>query len=451
MRLLIRSGHLWCGDAAGTEIGGASVLAEDGVITRIGTENRDWPNVDEVLDATECVVVPGLVNTHHHLFQTLTRAFTPALGCDLFGWLRVLYPVWAQLDEESAYLSAWVGLAELLLSGCTTTSDHLYVHPWGRTGLIDAEISAAVELGIRFHPTRGSMSLGADHGGLPPMTVVQEEDEILDDCQRLIERYHDPSEGSMIRIALAPCSLFSVTTQLMRRSVELAEQLDVRLHTHLAETTNEATYCARAFGMGPYELADQLGWLSARTWLAHAVWTGDAEIARLAAAGTGVAHCPTSNMMIGAGLCPVADMRRAGLTVGLGCDGSAAHDASDLWGEVRQALLLAHLRNGPASLQARDVLNMATAGGAACLGRDDIGSLEIGRRADLACYSLTGLSTAGAVLDPVEAIVRCAVRGAKHTVVNGRVLVRDGWLDHPEFGDRVRRHRALARTWTEPR
>ena len=449
MRLLIRSGHLWCGDASATELAGASVLAEDGVITRIGTEDKDWPSPDEVLDATGCVVVPGLVNTHHHLYQTLTRAFSPALGCDLFGWLRVLYPVWEQLDEESAYLSAWVGLAELLLSGCTTTSDHLYVHPQGRTGLIDAEISAAAELGIRFHPTRGSMSLGTDHGGLPPMTVVQDEDEILADCQRLVERYHDPAEGSMLQIALAPCSPFSVTAQLMRRSAELAEHLDVRLHTHLAETANETAYCAEVFGVRPHELASQLGWLSARTWLAHAVWTDAGEIARLAAAGTAVAHCPTSNMMIGAGLCPAGDMRRAGVIVGLGCDGSAAHDASDLWGEVRQALLLAHLRDGPSALTARDALGMATVGGAGCLGRTDIGSLEIGKCADLACYPLTGLSTAGAVLDPVEAIVRCAVREPSHTVVNGRVLVRDGRLNNPDLDDRVRRHRALARRWAE--
>jgi cytosine/adenosine deaminase-related metal-dependent hydrolase len=446
---LIRSGYLWCGDAAGTEIAGASVLAEDGVVTHIGTQDRDWPVADDVLDASECVVVPGLVNTHHHLYQTLTRAFTPALACDLFGWLKALYPVWEQLDEESAYLSAWVGLAELLLSGCTTTTDHLYVHPRGRTGLIEAEISAAAELGIRFHPTRGSMSLGTDDGGLPPMAVVQDEDEILADCQRLVERYHDPSQGSMLQIALAPCSPFSVTPQLMRRSAELAERLDVRLHTHLAETTNETAYCAEVFGVRPHELAGQLGWLSTRTWFAHAVWSDAAEIARLAATGTGVAHCPTSNMMIGAGLCPAVDMRRAGVIVGLGCDGSAAHDASDLWGEVRQALLLAHLRDGPAALTARGALEMATGGGAGCLGRTDIGSLEVGKCADMACYPLTGLSTAGAVLDPVEAIVRCAVRGAAHTVVNGQVLVRDGRLNNEDLDDRVARHRALARRWAE--
>jgi cytosine/adenosine deaminase-related metal-dependent hydrolase len=293
------------------------------------------------------------------------------------------------------------------------------------------------------------MSLGTDDGGLPPMAVVQDEDEILADCQRLVERFHDPAPGSMLQIALGPCSPFSVTPQLMRRSADLAEQLDVRLHTHLAETSNETVFCAEVFGVRPHELGSQLGWLSARTWLAHAVWTDTDEIARLAAAGTSVAHCPTSNMIIGAGLCPVGEMRRAGVNVGLGCDGSAAHDASDLWGEVRQALLLAHLRDGPSGLQARDVLSMATAGGAGCLGRSDIGSLGLGKCADLACYPLTGLSTAGAVLDPVETIVRCAVRGASHTVVNGKVLVREGRLVNPDLDDRVKRHRALARRWAE--
>ena len=306
MRLLIRCGYLWCGDASGTELGERRSSPRTAVIIRIGTVGGDWPRADEVLDATDCVVVPGLVNTHHHLDQTLTRAFSPALGCDLFGWLRVLYPVWAQLDEESAYLSAWVGLAELLLSGCTTSSDHLYVHPRGRSGPDRREISAVAELGMRFHPTCGSMSLGTDDGGLPPMTVVEDEDEILADCERLVGRYHDPSVGSMLQIALAPCCPFSVTPQLMRRSAELAERLDVRLHTHLAETTNETAYCAEVFGVRPHELAGQLGWLSDRTWLADAVWTDADEIARLAEAGTAVAHCPTSNMMIGAGLCPPA-------------------------------------------------------------------------------------------------------------------------------------------------
>jgi cytosine/adenosine deaminase-related metal-dependent hydrolase len=446
--LLVRAGYLWCGDEAGTDLAGGAVLAVDGRIERVGTPDEGWPRPDEVLDASSCLVVPGLVNTHHHLYQTLTRAYSPALGCDLFDWLRTLYPVWSRLDEESAYVSAWVGLAELLLSGCTTSTDHLYLHPRGRTGLVDAEIRAARDLGIRFHPTRGSMSLSEKDGGLPPDDVVEEEDDILADCERAVSTHHDPAPGAMVRVALAPCSPFSVSPSLMERSAELAERLDVRLHTHMAETENEIRYCQERFGVRPHELGRRLGWVGPRTWYAHSVWTDPDEISMLAAAGTSVAHCPTSNMILGAGVCPVNDLRAAGVAVGLGCDGSASHDVSDLWGEVRQALLLAHLRDGAVSATSRDVLRLATAGGAACLGREDIGAVEPGRRADLACFPLDGIATAGAVLDPVEAAVRCGVRSARHTVVEGVVLVRDGRLvADPEA--MVARHRAIAARWAE--
>ncbi|HCO03996.1 MAG TPA: 8-oxoguanine deaminase, partial [Actinobacteria bacterium] len=372
--LIVRSAaHIWTGDEAGTELTDASILCVDGVIERVGDHDQSWPVPDRVLDASGCVVTPGLINTHHHLFQTLTRAYSPALGCDLFGWLRTLYPVWRRLDEESAYLSAWVGLAELLLSGCTTSSDHLYVHP--KPGLIDAEIRAARELGIRFHPTRGSMSLSEKDGGLPPDGVVQSEDEILADSERVVAAFHDPSPGAMVRVALAPCSPFSVSPELMRSSAELARRLGVRLHTHLAETTNEEEYCRERFGVRPYELARQLDWLGPDVWVAHSVWTNPEEISLLARTGTSVTHCPTSNLILGSGLCPVGEMRDAGVNVGLGCDGSASNDASDLWQEVRQSVLVAHLRDGPASFGARDALRLATAGSAACLGRDDIGSI----------------------------------------------------------------------------
>jgi cytosine/adenosine deaminase-related metal-dependent hydrolase len=445
--LLVRdAAHVWCGDDAGSELTGGSVLVVDGVIARIGRRADDWPEADETLDASDCVVVPGLVNSHHHLYQTLTRAFSPALGCDLFGWLTTLYPVWARLDEESAYLSAWVGLAELLLSGCTTSSDLLYVHPRGRSGLIDAEIRAARELGIRFHPTRGSMSVSQKDGGLPPDEVVEDEEDILADSERVVGSHHDPRPGSMVQVGIAPCSPFSVSAALMERSAELARRLGVRLHTHLAETTNELEYCRERFGIGPYELARRLHWLGGDVWLAHAVWTSPEEIEMLAGTETGVSHCPTSNMLLGAGMCPVGEMRAAGVSVGLGCDGSASHDASDLWGEVRQALLLAHLRGGPASFSARDALWMATRGSAACLGRDDIGAIEVGKRADLACFSLRDIAAAGAVLDPVEAAVRCAIRRAAHTVVEGRVLVRDGHLVL-DASDVVKRHREVAAEW----
>ncbi len=444
--LVTDAAHIWTGDASGREIPGGSIMCEDGVITHVGKAGDDWPEPDRVLDASGCLVIPGLINVHHHLYQTLTRAFSPALGGDLFQWLTTLYPVWGRLDEESSYLSAWVGLAELLLSGCTTSSDHLYVHPRGRERLIDAEIRAARELGIRFHATRGSMSLSVDDGGLPPVDVVQDEDAILADSDRLVGAYHDAAPGAMVRVGLAPCSPFSVTPSLMRRSAELARDLGVRMHTHLAETSNEDEYCMETFGVRPYQLAEQLGWVGPDVWYAHAVWTRPEDIALLAGSGTSVAHCPTSNMMIGAGMCPVTDMVGAGVAVGLGCDGSAAHDASDLWGEVRQAMLLARLRGGAEAFAARDALRLATRGSAACLGRDDIGSVEVGKRADLACYPLDGMSMSGAVLDPVEAVVRCAVRLAKHTVVEGRVVVQDGRLTQdPE--PVLRRHRRVAAEW----
>jgi len=445
--LIVRSAaHIWTGDEAGTELTDASILCVDGVIERVGDHDESWPVPDRVLDASGCVVTPGLINTHHHLFQTLTRAYSPALGCDLFGWLRTLYPVWRRLDEESAYLSAWVGLAELLLSGCTTSSDHLYVHP--KPGLIDAEVRAARELGIRFHATRGSMSLSEKDGGLPPDEVVQGEEEILADSERVVAAFHDPSPGAMVRVALAPCSPFSVSPELMRSSAALARRLGVRLHTHLAETTNEEEYCRERFGVRPYELARQLDWLGPDVWMAHSVWTNPEEISLLARTGTSVTHCPTSNLILGSGLCPVGEMRDSGVNVGLGCDGSASNDASDLWQEVRQSVLVAHLRDGPASFGARDALRLATTGSAACLGRDDIGSISPGMRADLALYPLDGLATSGAELDPVEAVVRCGVRFARHTVVEGRVVVADGrlWLAADPV---VRRHRAVAKEWAE--
>jgi cytosine/adenosine deaminase-related metal-dependent hydrolase len=447
--LLVRSAeNVWCGDAAGTELAGVSILCADGRIDRIGVPAEDWPRADREVDASGCLVVPGLINTHHHLYQTLTRAFSPALGCDLFGWLKVLYPVWSRLDEESAYVSARVGLAELLLSGCTTSSDHLYVHPRGHADLIAAEIRAARETGIRFHATRGSMSLSEKDGGLPPDDVVEDEDEILADSERVVAAFHDPEPGAMVRVGLAPCSPFSVTPDLMRRSAELARRLGVRLHTHLAETKSELDYCRERFGETPYELAGRLDWLGPDVWFAHAVWTSQLEIGMLARTGTAITHCPTSNMILGSGMCPVTDMLAEGVPVGLGCDGSASNDASDLWQEVRQAMLLAHLRSGADAFSSRDALRLATNGSAACLGRDDIGSIEPGKRADLACYPLDGLSMAGAALDPVEGVVRTAVRRAVHTIVDGHVAVEDGRLT-ADPSEAIARHRAIAREWAE--
>ncbi|MBC6463488.1 amidohydrolase family protein, partial [Actinomadura sp. HBU206391] len=321
--LLVRSASLvaTCDDRR-RELAGGWVAVTDGLITGVGAAGDPEPAALRTLEAGGCLVTPGLINTHHHLYQNLTRAYAPAVNGSLFEWLTALYPVWSAIDEEASYLSAWVGLAELALGGCTTSTDHLYIHPEGGGDLWSAEIAAAGELGMRFHPTRGSMSVSEKDGGLPPDSVVQDEDEILADCERLVRTHHDASWGAMVRVALAPCSPFSVSPDLMRRSAELAERLDVRLHTHLAEDPDEDDYCLETFGKRPIELFEDVGWLTGRAWVAHCIYPNEAEIARLGAAGVGVAHCPSSNMMIGGGgFAPVREYRAAGVPVGLGCDG----------------------------------------------------------------------------------------------------------------------------------
>lgn len=373
------------------EIPGGWVAITDGLVSGVGAPGTE-PPAREVLDAAGCMITPGLINTHHHMYQNLTRAHRPATAATLFGWLTTLYPLWRRLDEEAAYLSAWVGLAELALGGCTTSTDHLYVHPRGGGDLISAEITAAVELGMRFHPTRGSMSRSRKDGGLPPDSVVQTDDEVLADSESLVGRHHDPSWGAMVRIALAPCSPFSVTKELMLATAELAERVDVRLHTHLAEDPDEDTYCLRTYGVRPIEHFDACGWGTDRSWVAHCIYPDQDEIARLGRWGTGVAHCPSSNMMIGGGgIAPVSDLRAAGVPVGLGCDGSASTDSASLWMEARNAMLLGRLRGGPASTSARDVLEIATRGSAACLGREgELGVLTVGSVGDLVCWPLEG-------------------------------------------------------------
>ncbi|MDE0220825.1 MAG: 8-oxoguanine deaminase [Spirochaetaceae bacterium] len=436
-------------DGCRREIPGGWVAIRNGMISALGSPGRE-PSAERVIDAGGCLVTPGLVNTHHHLYQNLTRAFAPALSGNLFDWLRALYPVWSRLDEEAAYVSAWVGLCELALGGCTTTTDHLYLHPHGAGDLIGAEIAAARELEFRFHPTRGSMSLSVKDGGLPPDDVVQDEDEILADSERLVAAHHDPAPGAMVRVALAPCSPFSVTPQLMRRTAELAERLDVRLHTHLAEDRDEDGYCAAAFGCRPIEHFERVGWGSGRAWVAHCVHPNRAEIERLGRWGTGVAHCPSSNQILGAGLAPVRELRAAGVPVGIGCDGSASSDSASLWLETRAALLLARLRGGAQAMSARGALEMATLGGAACLGRDDIGALEPGRAGDLVAWPGTasgGVTFAGALSDPVEALLRCGPVTPRHTIVAGRPLVSEGMLTVAGVEDMLRRHRRIAAEW----
>jgi 8-oxoguanine deaminase len=430
-------------DADRGELDGGWVAIAGGLVAAVGTGPP--PAAAATIEATDCLVTPGLVNTHHHLFQNLTRAFPPMTDKPLFGWLQSLYPLWRGLDEEAAYLSAWVGLAELALSGCTTSSDHLYLHPRRGGDLLAAEIDAARDLGLRFHPTRGSMSLSEKDGGLPPDDVVADDDEILAASEDAVGRHHDRSFGAMTRIALAPCSPFTVTESLMVRSAELAERLDVRLHTHFAENVEDDEFSLATFGCRPADYLQRTGWMSDRAWLAHCVMPDPGEVVRLGAAGVGVAHCPSSNMILASGIAPVVALRAAGVSVGLGVDGSSSADAASLWLEARQALLLAKLRDGAAAGTARMVLEMATVGGAACLGRGgELGVLAPGAVGDVAVWSLTGPSFAGAIADPVEAWLRCGPMGARDTIVHGRPVVLDGQLVHPDLDERLRGHRIVA-------
>ena len=363
----------------------------------------------------------------------------------LFGWLKALYPLWAAIDEEAVFTSTWVGLAELALSGCTTSTDHLYLHPRGAGDLLAAEIAAATDLGMRFHPTRGSMSLSEKDGGLPPDIVVQDDDEILAQSEAAVQRFHDRRHGAMVRIALAPCSPFSVTEQLMVRSAELAERLDVRLHTHFAENSEDDAFSLATFGCRPMEYLERTGWCSSRTWVAHCVMPSLDEIARLGAAGVGVAHCPSSNMILASGIAPIVDLRAAGVHVGLGVDGSSSADSASMWLEARTAMLLAKLRNGADAGHARMALEIATIGGAGCLGRiGEIGTLAVGAVGDVAVWSLTGPAFAGAVADPIEAWLRCGPLAARDTIVAGRALVRNGSLVSTDVESRLRDHHRIA-------
>ena len=411
---------------AGTEITGGSILIDDGVIGWVGAGTPPDTEGAERVDGRGTDAIPGMVNTHHHLSQTMTRA--RALDQGLFGWLTELYPVWAGLDRDWERVASRVGLAELALSGCSTSTDHHYVFPEGVEGLLEAEIDAAAQIGLRFHPCRGSMDLGRTAGGLPPDSVVQETDTILAQTQEAIERFHNPEPGAMLRIAVAPCSPFSVTDRLMRESAELARRLGVRLHTHIAETTDEEAYCLKTFGKRPIELLDDQGWLGPDVWLAHCVHLDDKDIERIAQTRSGVAWCPTSNMRIGSGIAPARALLDAGATMGLGVDGSASNDVGDMLAETRQALLSARAVAGAEGMTIREALGVATRGGAACLGRDDVGSLEPGKRADIALVGLEGLGFAGAEADPVAAVLLCAPRRVRHLLVEGRPVVRDGYL-----------------------
>jgi 8-oxoguanine deaminase len=430
-------------DAESREWPAGGLLAEDGVIRAVGPTDTLPATANEVVDATGMVVLPGLVNTHHHFYQTLTRAVPAAQDADLFTWLQTLYPIWARLTPEAIAVSTKVALAELLLSGCTTTSDHTYIWPNGAR--LDDQIEAVQELGVRFHAARGSMSLGESAGGLPPDSVVEAEDAILRDSRRLIETYHDPDRFAMLRIVLAPCSPFSVTPDLMRESVALARSYGVHSHTHLAETRDEADFCASTFGRTPVELIEDLGWTGADVWHAHVVHPSSQEIARLGDSRTGASHCPTSNMRLGSGIARVGEWLRAGLRVGLGVDGSASNDSSHLMAEARQAMLLQRVTGDPAALGARQTLQIATHGGAGVLGRDDIGVLAPGMAADLIGVRVDTLPFAGgAVHDPLAAVLFCAPATVDLSVINGHVRVRSGGIVDFDLPRVVARHNEIA-------
>jgi cytosine/adenosine deaminase-related metal-dependent hydrolase len=439
MRTVLANAHVATMDEAGTEHDDGWVLVEDGRIAAVG--GGQAPEADETVDLRGGIALPGLVNTHHHLFQALTRA--RAQQATLFEWLRELYPVWARIDADSVYAAARTGLAELALSGCTTVFDHHYVFPRGREGLVEAEVRAARELGVRLVASRGSMDLGRSAGGLPPDELVERPDDVLADTERLARELHEPGAGARVQLAVAPCSPFSATSELMRDSAALARRLGLPLHTHLAETDDEEAYCLERFGRRPVEYLKDLGWLASDVWCAHCVHLSPADVDAFGASGTGVAHCPSSNLRLGAGLAPVRALLDAGVRVGLGVDGSASNERGDLLADVRQALLVARGRDGPAALTAREALRLGTRGGASVLGREDIGSLEPGKCADVAVWRTDSLPFAGAD-DVVAALVLSAPHRVDRLFVGGEEVVRDGRLVRADEDEIVREHRRHA-------
>jgi cytosine/adenosine deaminase-related metal-dependent hydrolase len=453
--LLVRHVHLLVTmDDQRREIPDGGLFIRQGFIEQVGKTAELPSEADEILDLTDHLLLPGLVNTHHHFYQTLTRVVPAAQNANLFHWLKTLYPIWARMTPEHIRVSTQTALAELALSGCTTASDHLYIFPNGSR--LDDEIQAAQEVGLRLHASRGSMSLGESQGGLPPDSVVEDEAVILRESQRLIEQYHDPAPGAFVQIVLAPCSPFSVTPDLMRQSASLAREYGVHLHTHLAETQDEEAFCIQTFGSRPVEYMQELGWIGNDVWFAHSVHVSQAEIELYAQTGCGVAHCPTSNMRLASGIAPILDMLQAGVKVGLGVDGSASNDGSHMLEEARQALMAARVRagilgasrsqtGGPPLMTARQALEVATVGGARVLGRTDIGSLEVGKAADFIAIDLNRLDYAGALHDPVAAVVFCAPVRVDYNVVGGCFVVRRGELVTLELPTHIERHNRLSR------
>ena len=450
---LVKNAHLLTMDDHQTELSDGGLFIEDGFIKDVGATASLRYLADEVLDLTGHVVLPGLVNTHHHFYQTLTRAVPAAQDANLFNWLKTLYPIWARLTPDDIFTSTQTALAELALSGCTTASDHLYLFP--NASKLDDEIAAASEIGLRIHAARGSMSLGESKGGLPPDSVVDDEDSILKDSQRLIQKYHDPKPGSMVQIVLAPCSPFSVTGELMKQSAKLAREYNVHLHTHLAETEDEEHFCLQQFGHRPVGYMQEVDWVGDDVWFAHAVWVNDEEIQVFARHNCGVAHCPTSNMRLASGIAPIKQYRQAGVNVGLGVDGSASNDGSHLLAEVRNAMLLSRVKEGITGyslsddpnrklMTAREAIYLGTRGGAAVLGRKDIGSLEIGKCADFFAIQLDKLGFAG-MHDPVSAVVFGQPVKADYTVVGGKFIVKEGQLVTVDEQKLAERHNKAAK------
>lgn len=431
----------------GWEIPDGWIAVTGGRVAAVGASSEPLPEpVAEsttVINAGGKLVTPGLVNTHHHMFQNLTRSFSPVVNSDLFTWLTTLYPIWSRIDDEAVHASTWVAIAELLLGGCTLSSDHMYVHP--SPNLLDAQVSAARELGFRFYANRGSMTRSVKDGGLPPDVVVQDHDTIMADSERVVDAFHDSSPGAMTRVALAPCAPFTVTEELMRSTAEMAEKRNLRLHSHLAEDRDELTYCAEVYGCTPVEYFERVGWMHDRSWVAHFIFPSDEEARRMGEAGVGVSHCPSSNMLIGGGAADIRKLRSFGTPVSLGCDGSASTDHGSMWMEAHTALLLNRFMNGPTAITAREVLDAATRGGARCLGwEDETGHLTPGACADLVIWTATPEAMAGALSDPVEAWLRCGPQHADTTIVAGRVLVSEGRLAHPGHSDILTTHRRIA-------
>ncbi len=440
------------------EIVDGGLYIVDGVITQVGKMNELPIDADEIIDLTDHIVLPGLINTHHHFYQTLTRVVPGAQDSNLFNWLKTLYPIWANMTPEDIYLSTKTALAELALSGCTTASDHLYLFPNGSK--LDDEIVAAQEMGMRIHASRGSMSLGESKGGLPPDSVVDSEEDILRDSQRLIEQYHQNQAGAMVKIVLAPCSPFSVTGDLMRESAKLAREYGVFLHTHLAETQDEEEFCLQKFGYRPLAYMQSLDWVGHDVWFAHSVHIDDDEIKVYAEHGCGVAHCPSSNMRLASGIAPISKYLAAGVKVGIGVDGSASNDGSNLLAEARQAMLLSRLQAGlqgaslsgdgtPKLMTARKSLELATLGGAAVLGRSDIGSLETGKCADFIAINLNRLDYTGALVDPLAALVFCHPQQVDWNFVHGKAVVKHGRLMNLDLEDHIQKHNQAAKRLLE--